>query len=183
MDVLNPVPGAPSSAEALFFDGTQRLQQGDLAGAEAALRAALQLSPTLAEAHANLGLVLELRHAWPEAADCYRQSIAHNSTLVDSYVNLAGVLILMHQLDEAEAACAIALRLRRDDPHIWCNLGVVYARMGLENPKNAAAKPCCWNPATPRPDSTWPICCCAKGAGRKAGRISSRATGTPPWPA
>ncbi|MCX7276162.1 MAG: tetratricopeptide repeat-containing glycosyltransferase family protein [Burkholderiales bacterium] len=132
MDVLNPVPGAPASAEALFFDGTQRLQQGDLAGAEAALRAAVQLAPTLAEAHANLGLALELRHAWPEAADCYRQSIAHNPTLVDSYVNLAGVLILLRQLDEAEAACAMALRLRRDDPHIWCNLGVVYARMGLE---------------------------------------------------
>jgi Flp pilus assembly protein TadD len=139
MDVSNSLPEPLASAEAYFFDGTRRLQQGDLPGAEAALRAALRLSPTLAEAHANLGLVLEAQHAWVEAADSYRLSIAHNPGLVDTYVNLAGVLILLRQLDEAEAACAVALRLRQDDPHVWCNLGVVYARMGLE----VEAEECC----------------------------------------
>ena len=119
-------------AQALFFDGTQRLAAGDAAGAETCLRAALALAPTLAEAHANLGLALEARGALAEAADSYRTSLAHNATLPQTWVNLAGVLLLLRQLDEAEMACAQALRLRRDDPAAWCNLGAVYARMGLE---------------------------------------------------
>nr|WP_315232225.1 tetratricopeptide repeat protein [uncultured Albidiferax sp.] len=121
-----------SSAEALFFDGTRRLAAGDAAGAEASLRQALVLAPTLAEAHANLGLALEARGALDQAVASYRQSIAHNPTLAPTYLNLAGVLILQRQLDDAEVACAQALRLRRDDPDTWCNLAVVYARMGLE---------------------------------------------------
>ncbi len=126
------MPKTPQSAEALFFDGTQRLADGDAAGAETCLRAALALAPTLAEAHANLGLALEARGALAEAADSYRTSLAHNPTLPQTWVNLAGVLLLLRQLDDAEMACAQALRLRRDDPDTWCNLGAVYARMGLE---------------------------------------------------
>ena len=121
-----------SSAEALFFAGVRRLEEGDAAGAEACLRQAVALAPTLAEAHANLGLALEARGAWEEAAASYRLSIAHNPALAPTYVNLAGLLIQQRQLDEAEVACAQALRLRRDDPDTWCNLAVVYARMGLE---------------------------------------------------
>ena len=81
-------------AQALFFDGTQRLAAGDAAGAETCLRAALALAPTLAEAHANLGLALEARGALAEAADSYRTSLAHNTTLPQTWVNLAGVLLL-----------------------------------------------------------------------------------------
>lgn len=121
-----------SNAEALFFDGTQRLTAGDAWGAETCLRAALALAPTLAEAHANLGLALEARGALAEAVACYRAAIAHNPTLPQTFVNLAGALLLLRQLEDAEVACAQALRLRRDDPDIWCNLGAVYARMGLE---------------------------------------------------
>ncbi|WP_295957006.1 tetratricopeptide repeat-containing glycosyltransferase family protein [Rhodoferax sp.] len=121
-----------ADAEALFFDGTQRLTAGDATGAETCLRAALALAPTLAEAHANLGLALEARGALAEAADSYRTAIRHNPTLPQTFVNLAGVLLLLRQLDGAEMACAQALRLRRDDPDTWCNLGAVYARMGLE---------------------------------------------------
>ncbi len=119
-------------AEALFLDGTQRLTAGDALGAETCLRAALALAPTLAEAHANLGLALEARGALAEAAGCYHSAIAHNPTLPQTFVNLAGVLLLLRQLEDAEMACAQALRLRRDDPDTWCNLGAVYARMGLE---------------------------------------------------
>ncbi|MBC7681175.1 MAG: glycosyltransferase family protein [Ferruginibacter sp.] len=126
------MPKTPPSAEALFFDGTQRLTAGDATGAEICLRAALALTPTLAEAHANLGLALEARGALAEAADCYRTAIAHNPTLPQTFVNLAGVLLLLRQLEDAEMACAQALRLRHDDPDTWCNLGAVYARMGLE---------------------------------------------------
>ncbi|WP_367848269.1 tetratricopeptide repeat protein [Rhodoferax sp. WC2427] len=126
--MAKPLP----DAEALFFDGTQRLTAGDAVGAESCLRAALALAPTLAEAHANLGLALEARGALAEAADSYRTSLAHNPTLPQTWVNLAGVLLLLRQLDDAELACAQALRLRRDDPATWCNLGAVYARMGLE---------------------------------------------------
>jgi hypothetical protein len=127
-----PMPKTPPHAEALFFDGTQRLSAGDTLGAETCLRAALALTPTLAEAHANLGLALEARGALAEAAESYRTAIAHNPTLPQTFVNLAGVLLLLRQLEDAEVACAQALRLRRDDPDTWCNLGAVYARMGLE---------------------------------------------------
>ena len=58
---------ADTRAEALFMDGTQRLAAGDAAGAEARLRAALALVPTLAEAHANLGLALTSRSKGPTA--------------------------------------------------------------------------------------------------------------------
>lgn len=125
-------PLAPDSAEALFFEGTRRMQTGDMAGAETCLREAVRRMPTLAEAHANLGLALEARGAIEEAVASYRRSVAHNPTLPQTFINLAGGLLLLRQLDDAEVACAQALRLERENPDAWCNLGVVYARMGLE---------------------------------------------------
>ncbi len=122
-------------ATALFHQGTQLLTAGDAAGAEACLRQAIALAPTLAEAHANLGLALEAQGgvgALADAVACYQQSIAHNPTLPQTYVNLGGALLLLRQLMDAELACAQALRLQNDDPDAWCNLGAVYARMGLE---------------------------------------------------
>ena len=65
-----------AAAEALFFAGNGQMADGDLAGAEACFRAALELAPDFADAHANFAYLLERAGALPEAEAHYRHSIA-----------------------------------------------------------------------------------------------------------
>ncbi len=125
-------PSSEAAAAQLFLEGARLLSTQDAAGAEAAFRAALQAAPGLAEAHANLGLVLEQRGATGEAEACYHRSIEINPGLLETHLNLAGLLTLQRRFGEAEAACAHALALNRDDARVWSNLGVLYAAWKAE---------------------------------------------------
>lgn len=114
-------------AEALFLEGTRHMAEGDSPQAEACFREALRLVPGLAEAHANLGLVLDRAGRLGEAEMHYLASIAGNPDCGQTHLNLGGMLARQKRFEEAEAAYRLALELMPGAPAAWSNLGVLQA--------------------------------------------------------
>lgn len=134
MPVSNPI-----SAEALFFKGTDLMTAGDGGQAEACFRAALQIAPDLAEAHANLAFLLDERGAAAEAMACYERALALNPAIAQIHLNFGSLLASHKRLDEAEAAFTRAILLEPQSPAGWSNLGGLYA--GIK--RDAEAELCC----------------------------------------
>lgn len=118
------------AAETLFFRGTRHLESGDVAGAEACFRKALQIAPDFAEAYANLGLLLD---SDADAAEiCFRRSLELAPSYPETYLNLGALLLKRKRFAEAEAAYIQAIALRPQSPAGWSNLGVLHACMKRE---------------------------------------------------
>jgi len=122
-----------SAAESLFHEGNNHMQSGDLTRAETCFREAVLASPEFAEAHANLGYLLDKRGASDEAEKCYLRSIELNPGYAEVYLNLGALLTTAKRLEEAEAAYIPAVNLNPRSPAVWSNLGVVYACMKRED--------------------------------------------------
>jgi len=123
----------PISAESLFFAGTDMMGAGDPAGAETAFRHALQLEPQFAEAHANLGLLLDQGGQCREAEAHYRTALALSPRQAQTYVNFAALLAAQKRFAEAEVAYRQALELNPESPGAWSSLGVLLASMKRED--------------------------------------------------
>jgi Tfp pilus assembly protein PilF len=126
---MNP---QPADFQALFFEGNRRMAAGDAAGAEICFRETLRIAPECAEAHANLGLVLEHSGAEEGSEACYRRSIALNWRHAETQLNLGAFLAKRKRFDEAEGAYLRASLLAPRSPVPWSNLGVLYACMKRE---------------------------------------------------
>lgn len=122
-----------TEAEHLFFEGTRALSAGDLVHAEQCLRDAIDLVPDFAEAHANLGLVLEKRGGFAEAESLYRRSIECNPHIARTHLNLGALLAAQKRFAAAEATYSYAIALDARSPANWSNLGVLYACMKRES--------------------------------------------------
>ncbi|MGI4938156.1 MAG: tetratricopeptide repeat protein, partial [Janthinobacterium lividum] len=124
--------GAESSelrarAEALFYQGASEMEQGRFAAALERFFEAVALQPGFAEAHGNLGWLLE-RLRQPDAAEQhYRLSLLHDPGLGQIHLNLGVLLAGQMRFDEAELAYRQALALMPDSPSAWSNLGVLQA--------------------------------------------------------
>lgn len=115
------------SAAALFDEGNRHRADGDVLQAAACFREAIRLVPDLAEAHANLGLLLDQAGMPVEAERHYRHSIACNPDHGQTHLNLGALLAQHKRFEEAAAAYRRALRLMPDTAAVWSNLGVLQA--------------------------------------------------------
>ncbi len=106
---------------------------GDADGAERAFRCALQLEPDLAEAHANLGILLENRGALDEAEIRYRRSIDLDPGYSQTHSNLGNLLASRKRFVEAEAAHRRAVVIAPTSPAAWSNFGVLLACLKRED--------------------------------------------------
>ena len=127
-----------AEAEALFFAGNGQMADGDLAGAEASFRAALELAPDFAEAHANFAYLLERAGALPEAEAHYRHSIAADPGIAQTHVNLGVLLAGQKRFAESEAAYRDAIDLEYDSAPAWSNLGVLQASQRQDDAAEAS---------------------------------------------
>ncbi len=80
---------APSDGMAHHVVAAVLQQRGDLAGAEAGLRRALELRSDLAESHNDLGVVLQIQGRHHEAIECFEAALWHRPTLAIAQMNLA----------------------------------------------------------------------------------------------
>lgn len=109
------------------------MQEGDAGGAEACFRNAVRLAPDFAEAHANLGLLLDKRGAAAAAEASYRRSIELDPAYPQTHLNLGALLAGAKRFDAAEAAYRQAIARKPDSPVAWSNLGVLQACMKRES--------------------------------------------------
>lgn len=114
-------------AEALFFHGSRHLTDGQVAPAERCLREAIGLLPDFAEAHANLGLLLDQAGLKAEAELHYRRALALHPADGQTHLNLGVMLAGNKRFSEAEAAYRAAIELLPGSPVAWSNLGVLQA--------------------------------------------------------
>ncbi|MCB4812235.1 tetratricopeptide repeat protein [Methylovorus menthalis] len=97
--------------------------------AEQALRQALESDPDYAEAHCNLGYVLEQRGCPDAAEEAYRRSMALAPSLLNAALNLGVMLQSQSRFDEVEAIYQQAIQQHPDQLGPWTNLGILYTAM------------------------------------------------------
>jgi thioredoxin-like negative regulator of GroEL len=136
------------AAEQLFFEGTRQIAAHNYADAEDCFRRTVAIAPHLAEAHANLGWLLDEANAPEEADACYRRALALNASNPQILLNYGALLARMKRFCEAEAVYLNALQLNPQSAAAWSNLGVLCAQMA----RYAEAITCCVNSLLIDPD-------------------------------
>ncbi len=120
--------------------GEQHMQAGDWLQAALAFRQALAVDAQFAEAHANLGYVLDQSGEHAEAEGHYRKALElapDNATL---HLNLGALLALQKRHAEAEASYAAALALEPASSAVWSNLGVLNLNLKREDTAEACLR-------------------------------------------
>ena len=100
----------PSSALAWTYLGDE-LAASDPAEAEAAYRRAVALDPAFADAHNQLGVLLQRRGDRAAAEACYRAAVAADPSLAAAWANLGFLRLEARDMAGAEAALRRALAL------------------------------------------------------------------------
>ncbi|WP_301100826.1 glycosyltransferase family 9 protein [Propionivibrio sp.] len=103
------------------------MADGRMLLAEQCFRAAIGLWPDFAEAHANLGLLLDQCGLKVEAETHYLHSLACNPDEGQVHLNFAVLLAQQKRFDEADAAYRETIRLLPASAVAWSNLGVLQA--------------------------------------------------------
>jgi tetratricopeptide (TPR) repeat protein len=90
--------------------GRERLSRGDLTGAEAALRRALELDPKSIDALLSLGDALEQHKNLAQAEDSFRRAVAVEPTNGDAHLRLGRCLAEQKEFDAALAPLQSAVQ-------------------------------------------------------------------------
>lgn len=108
------------------------MSAGDTRAAIRCFQKAIELAPDFAEAHTNLGMLLDQEGLSAEAERHYRQSISLNPDYGETHMNLGVLLFGQKRFQEAQAAYRRALELTPEDPAAWSNLGALKAYTNQE---------------------------------------------------
>ncbi len=110
--------------------GWDLVQRGDIRGAEASARRALEIDPQSPEAYNLLGYAAALQGDSSEAIEHYRQAVALDDTYMEAMLNAAEVYIHpLGEFDEAIALCEQALELSESDEETIDTLLLVFDAM------------------------------------------------------
>jgi tetratricopeptide (TPR) repeat protein len=112
------------------------MREGRLDEAREGFAAIARESPTLAEAHLNLGLVLQEQNRFDEAAAALQKALVLKPKLRGANLFLGVALFHLNQLDKALAAIQKETAAYPRDPAAWMWLGVV--RLAQDKPEEAA---------------------------------------------
>ncbi|HTR96798.1 MAG TPA: tetratricopeptide repeat protein, partial [Candidatus Acidoferrales bacterium] len=143
----------PGDARALHNAAIAAFRGGRLEEARQRLVLAVAQAPALAEAHSDLGIVLQLMGRPLEALACFERALALRPSLLGALVNRAIVELAIGRHEAALASCERALEVAPDNLDVLNTRGV--ALYGLARPEEAIA---CFDRALavdPRSAKTW----------------------------
>jgi len=121
---------AKSESEGLNSQGNACLGKGKLEEAAVCFRRAIARNPRYAEAHARLGLVLQIQGNMGEAATLYRQAIMLNPDLLMAHLNLGFALMNLGEYQAAEESLRRVTALDPGHADALQSLGVIAAQRG-----------------------------------------------------
>jgi len=90
----------------------------------------IEIEPSFAEAHFNLGLAMCLGGKYEESIPHFEKAVSLNPYFVKGYQALGDTLLRLNRNEEAAQQYLKALELNPDDPAIHHNLGVSYFNEG-----------------------------------------------------
>ncbi|MCG8652294.1 MAG: tetratricopeptide repeat protein [Pirellulales bacterium] len=108
--------------------GSQRYQQGDLAGARQAFQAALAVQPDLSPARFNLGVVCRELEENESARLYFEQLLDRGELLADAYNNLGILAVRREQDQQAQQYFRQAIQHRYEFPLAHFNLSTLLLR-------------------------------------------------------
>lgn len=118
----------PDDAMTCFHLGNQHRARGDVETATQYYRKAIAARPDLAEAHNNLGLILQPSDD-AAAAECFRRALDIAPNLDAAYTNLGSCRLKQGAMEGAIESFRKALELNPGSHEAWNNLGNVYLRL------------------------------------------------------
>ncbi|MGA8005415.1 MAG: tetratricopeptide repeat protein, partial [Burkholderiales bacterium] len=127
--------GGGKSATEQFQAGTAAAQRGQFDAAIAALRRAVELDPSLAAAHCNLGSVYKDKGALDSALMSYLRAAALDPRLMEAHYGLGQVLSDQRRWEEAAESFARAIALAPDSPDAHYEAG--HAQLAVGNWRQA----------------------------------------------
>src|SRR5712692_4104595 len=119
-----------------FRQATVAMREGHLDEASEGFAAIVKEIPSFAEAHLNLGLVLQEQSRFDEAIASLQKALILKPSLRGANLFLGVALFRLNQLDRAVVAIQKETTAYPKDPAAWMWLGVV--RLAQEKPEEAA---------------------------------------------
>ena len=125
-----PKPAKEKLTAAHWFNVALELETTSIKEAERAYHQALELDPTMADAHLNLGKLYHDLREWGKAETHYRAAAEHASGDPTPHFNLG---VLMEDLKRYQDAVHAYSQALKQDPSFGdahCNLGLLFESMG-----------------------------------------------------
>jgi tetratricopeptide (TPR) repeat protein len=116
----------PARAIGEYRDAQKDLSRHDVDSAVKRLERAVDLAPQFAAAWNTLGTIAYQSAKYDRAEECFRESLAQDPQSYEPLVNLGGVLVTVHKLDEAMEYNLKAVLTRPNDPLANSQLGMTY---------------------------------------------------------
>jgi len=142
-DLAAPVPpysvstrqlAIPKAAQREYLEAEKDLERHDPDAAVKRLEAAVEMAPQFAIAWNELGTIAYQARKFDRAEECFGQALQQDPGAFDPLVNLGGVLVTLHKLDQAADYNLRAVLARPNDALANSQLGLTYfelARMDL----------------------------------------------------
>lgn len=120
----------PPRARHEYEEAQKKLARPDVAAAVAHLEKAVQIAPQFAAAWNNLGTIAYQTRDYPRAEECFRAALQADPGAYEPLVNLGGVLVNLHKLEEAWKYNVYAVLTRPNDALANSQLGMTYFERG-----------------------------------------------------
>lgn len=120
----------PEKAQREYQEAQKDLARREVEAALKHLERAVEIAPQFSAAWNNLGTIAYQTQRFQRAEECFRQSLAADPDSYEPLVNLGGVLIDLHKLDEAWTYNVYAVLARPNDALANAQLGMTYFGLG-----------------------------------------------------
>jgi Tfp pilus assembly protein PilF len=120
----------PDAALRLYQQARKDLERHRPDAAAKRLEDAVAMAPQFAMAWNELGTIAYQTHKFDRAEECFRQALDQDSGAFEPLVNLGGVLVAVHKLDEAADYNLRAVLARPNDALANSQLGLTYFELG-----------------------------------------------------
>jgi tetratricopeptide (TPR) repeat protein len=120
----------PDAAWRDYREAQKHLNRHDVEAAEKRLEDAVDRAPQFSPAWNNLGTIAYQQRNYSRAEECFREALAQDPQSYEALVNLGGVLVTVHKLDEALTRNSLAVETRPNDALAQSQLGMTYFSLG-----------------------------------------------------
>ncbi len=120
----------PDKAVREYEEAQKLLARHNVAEATRRLEQAVELAPQFSVAWNNLGTIAYQTRNYARAEECFREALRQDPASYEPLVNLGGVLVNLHKLDEAWDYNLHAVLTRPNDALANSQLGMTYFELG-----------------------------------------------------